>query len=278
MPPIIEVSDKDYEAIRQLGIRHSLVESPNVESVDFDVNPADYILLEGQSGSDGYPDLHVCKYRLNESSAVQSAGRQLGLKLQNTAREANGRGYIGIINREQALKLNLMLGGRTLNTRTTSDFLKLLFSGKAFDGHGKRVSEKELESIADEITGMRSPYRAEWHEDFFKERDGLMLNKNYSLKNGVLVPEYIAKLDACLMEDRFPGISLESWLENSTAQGYPDENVKSGDLLYWHPRADSVVRFYAFSGVLCFYGDRYPLNADATLGVRHVREAHDTQK
>ncbi|MDP3026603.1 MAG: hypothetical protein Q8N63_02755 [Nanoarchaeota archaeon] len=287
MAPIIRTTDE--RAVRILdatGVIYELVETPKQMDIkpvsevqetpiDYQINPSDFIILEGKSGREGYPDLWVCKYRLGANPAVVSAGKQIGINIKNTAQEKNGREYIGDINRERALKLNLVLGGRTLNTRPGKDFFALLLSGKAFDGKGKRVSKTELSQIADEIMGVRDPYRDEWFGDYFTgEQDSLILNKNYVLKNNVLVPEYSHNLTACLMEDRTPGINLKSWLENSTAQGFPKKNIKSGELYYWHPEKDKAVRFGADSGDALLSCDRYPQSADARLGVRHVREAH----
>jgi len=242
---------------------------------DYAVNPADYILLEGQPGKDGYPDLHICKYRLGLDDAVRNAGEELELNLENTEQEKNGRGYVGNINRKQALKLNLMLGGRTLNTRTGKDFFKLLFSRQVFDGNGERILKKELSQIAEEI-GMKKKisHRAEWFEDYFIERDGdLILNKNYVLQEGVLVPEYSCVLTSCLMKNKIPGISFKSWLKKSTAQGYPKKNVKSGKLWYWHPKKERGVEFCVVPDGAYLDCGGPPQFLSRGLGVRHVREA-----
>ena len=230
--------------------------------------------MEGKSGKEGYSDLWICKYRLGVTSAVENAGKQIGINLKNTATEKNEREYAGNINREQALKINLILNGRTSNTRIGKDFFKLLLSGKAFDGKGNKINKSELSQIADEIMGVRKPYRAEWFEDYFTGEEKLVLNKNYVLENGALIPKYSHNLTACLMEDRTPGISLKDWLENSTAQGFPRKNIKSRELWYWHPRADGAGGFNADPDVADFNCSRDPQGTDAGLGVRHVREAH----
>lgn len=288
MAPIINISNKTLEHLKGLNVPYKLVietlKPVDIKSVtevketpiDYQINPSDFIILEGtNSGKESYPDLWVCKYRLGANPAVVSAGKQIGINARNTAQEKNGIDYMGNINREQALKLNLILGGRTLNTRPGKDFFALLLSGKAFDGKGKRISKTELFQIADEIMQVRAPYRAELFEDYFTgEQDSLILNKSYVLRNNILVPEYSHNLTACLMEDRTPGINLKSWLENSIAQGFPKKNTKSGKLYYWHPRENMAVLFRADSDYAyldCYW---YPLLTDAWLGVRHVREAH----
>jgi len=287
MAPIINVSSEVLEHLKGLKVIYELVETPkqiDIKSVsevketpiDYQINPSDFVFLKGKSsGKESYPDLWVCKYRLGVNPAVESAGKQIRINARNTAQEKNGRGYIGNINREQALKLNLVLDGRTLNTRPGKDFFALLLSGKAVDGKGNKISKSELSQIADEIMQVRTPYRAEWFEDSFTgNEDNLILNKNYVLRDNVLVPEYSHNLTSCLMEDRTPGINLKSWLENSTVQGFPRKNTKSGKLYYGHPRENMAVGFGADSDYALLSCLRAPQDAYARLGVRHVREAH----
>lgn len=285
MAPIINTSEKALKILDSAEEPYELVKIPKTEETpkpneltkfNYQINPEDYILLEGKnSGKDSYPDLWICKYRLRADNDIKSAGKQLGLSIRNTAKEKNGRGYLGNINKEQALKLNLLLGGRTLNSRVGKDFFALLLSGKAFDGKGKKISKLELSQIADEIFRVRAPYRAEWFEEGFTgQRDNLTLNKNYVLQGDVLVSEYSHNLTTCLMEDRNPGIEFESWLTNSTAQGLPRKSVESGKVWYWHPRPDRAVRFVAGPDGASFICGRGPRSNGAWLGVRHVREAH----
>ena len=73
------------------------------------------------------------------------------------------------------------------------------------------------------------------------------------------------------MEDKKPGISLDDWLDNPTAQGLPKPDAKDGSLYFWHARADAVARFYAgsdWAGLNC-NGDPSYRNSD--LGVRRVK-------
>ena len=267
----IKLSEKGLKTLDRLGILYEVVD------FDFNLNPADFILLEGRdAGKDSYPDLHVCKYRLGVNPAVVATGRKIGLTLQDTATEKNGRGYIGNINREQALRLNLSLGGRTLNWTQSPDFMKLLLSGKAYDGNGKRVKTQELSGILDEIIGVRDPWRSEWTEDYFTNVAGkLNLNKNYRLENGVLIPSYSEVLQSCLMESRIPGISFKDWIKRANLQGLPPANIRKGREYYWPPRANSGAGFDVGSGRSLLDCGRYLAIADPWLGVRHVREAHE---
>ena len=239
--------------------------------------PEDYIFLEGRSHEDySYSDLDVCKYKLGASSDVQKAGQGLGIALQNTAKEQNGRDYAGNINHGQALRLNLALGGLTLNVRQFVDFLNLLKSGKAFDGKGNKVNKKELENIFNEITEVRNPGRYEWLDgDFKTENDRIYICTSHVLDaSGNLAPQYKRELTDSLMQDKTPGIDLNDWLANANQYGLPRSNIKDGKkLYYWAPDKDnnSVAGFGADSGWadLDCYRDRD--DADDSLGVRHAR-------
>jgi len=281
MAPIIEVSDEVYGglvAIRTpLTLRNDLVprQSQEPTKISFEPKLSDYLILERKGGA----PLLVGKYRLSAEPAVKEAGKRIGLSLQNTATEGNGRDYAGNMNREQALRLNLLLGGRTAHLGIFRDYANLLLSGKAFDGEGAKVRRTELSGILDEIVGVREPGRAEWFEDGFSgESEQLILNRDYELKNGVLAPRYAEPLQPCLMEDRNPGINFKAWMKNASAQGFPLANVKPGDLYFWAPRANRVARFDADSDWAHLYCSWHFGGSDPSLGVRHVREAHDAPK
>ena len=88
-------------------------------------NPEDYLVLPGRThGVFSYEDTLVSMYRLGMSPEVEQAAQHLGFKIANSAKEKNGRDYIGDLNWEQGLKLNLSLGGRTLNPRQYVNFLE----------------------------------------------------------------------------------------------------------------------------------------------------------
>ena len=265
----------DYELVETQ--EPALVTEQTPVPINYELDLSDFIFLNGvRSGREKRPDLLVCKYRLGvDGDVVRNARRELGLTVENTAKEQNGRGYAGNMNQEQAVKLNLLLGGRTSNTRIARDFSELILSGNVEDGNHRKIKSEELAKIANEIFEIRGPYRAEWFEDNFNlGEDGLVLNKNYVLENGVLIPQYSYPLTTCLMEDRIPGVDLKDWLKNSTAQGFPRKNIKTGKTWYAHPRADSAVGFDAFSGGAGLCCGRFRRSSDPGLGVRHVREAH----
>ncbi len=114
--------------------------------------------------------------------------------------------------------------------------------------------------IYEDITTIRSPWRAEWINADFKVKDNkLYINSEILDRN-------------TLMEDK--RISLEDYLnKNHTPQGLPNKNVKSGDLYYWYPRSDnnSVARFYADSVRTDLCCNRNRSYWDSDLGVRAVR-------
>jgi hypothetical protein len=81
-----------------------------------------------------------------------------------------------------------------------------------------------------------------WLDAYFEKReDGF-----YVLTGNKTKAE---KLDKnTLMEDRTPGISLDSWLSNPTSQGLPRKNVAEGDLHYWSVSDGLVSMFKAGVG------------------------------
>ena len=248
-------------------------------------NLEDYIFLQGKThGTYSYPDLLVSKYRLGMSPEVEQAASEFGYSLANSGRERHKRDFIGNINWEQALKLNLGLGGGTLNPRQFEDFLLLLKSGDALDGTGRKIGRNELDEILDEITTVRSPYRAEWLDADFKYLDRLAvgvtipddkagklwLYSDHRLdSNRTLDANYKKELESCLMTK---GSKIN--LSTMNDQGMPTQ--EGNDFQYWCPDKDnkSVAWFVAYSGravLNCYW---YPTNTNSSLGVRHVREAH----
>ena len=130
----------------------------------------------------------------------------------------------------------------------------------------KYVRENAPE-VYEDVTAVKNPWRAEWSDAYFEQReDGLYILTGNKTK--------AEKLDeATLMEDRTPGISLDSWLENPTNHGLPRKNVKKGNLYYWHPRNGIVARFDADSDRTGLFCDRFPSDRVAYLGVRAVKNA-----
>jgi hypothetical protein len=240
-------------------------------------NPQDYILLSGKDyGSWSYSDLLVSKYRLGMSPEAGRVALGFGYSVANTAKESSGRAYIGNINWEQALKLNLGLGGRTLNPRQFADFLLLLKSGDVVDGSRQIVGRNELDGILDEIVTVRDPYRAEWLDADFKYVDNLgkivsssdpsgrlWIYSEHLLQNGDVDSNHKEVLESCLMTK---GSRIN--LSTMNDQGMPTQ--EGSDFHYWCSDKDnkSVAGFVANSvgaGLNC---GRNPTGTNPSLGVR----------
>ena len=131
----------------------------------------------------------------------------------------------------------------------------------------KSSNDNELKTLYNEITQVRDPWRANWIDAYFEQRDdGLyMLTKNKT---------HSEKLEDCLMEDKLPGISMASWLKgtNVTSQGLPKSNISNGKLYFWHPRVDRIARFVANSAGASLVCDRFPDYRNSGLGVFGVAD------
>jgi len=252
-------------------------ESPQSESVSLInlSNPEDYILLPGKTHRNyTYQDLLVSMYRLGISPEVEQAAQSLDFQVENTAKEQNHRDYIGNINWNQALTLNLSLKGLTLNLRQFADFLLLLKSGNAVNGRGERVLESKLAEILNEIVEVKEPWRSEWLDADFKYLDSNKkpvaenqtgepyIYHTHELKNGILVPKYREKLESCLMKEGFVA------LQTMNKQGLPTE--QGSDFRYCMPRKGnvSVARFCVYPFPATFYCGWIPKFSVSGLGVR----------
>jgi hypothetical protein len=200
-------------------------------------NPEDYIVLPGRThGNYSYLDLLVSNEKMHLGKSWYDAHKELQ-------------------------KNNEFM----LTIRQFVDYLNLLKSGNAYDGAGNKVPKPELIKIYDGITEVKDPWRAEWLDAYFENRN----NELYILTENKAKAE---KLQPCLMEDKTPGINLEYWLKNATPQGFPPKNIPDGKLYFWHPREDAVAGFSAGSGrsyLDCGYGPQY---SDSALGVRRAKK------
>ena len=136
----------------------------------------------------------------------------------------------------------------------------------------KFIRENNKE-IYDEITEVKSPWRAEWLDADFKTKGKNLIVNYHIFENGKIIQKSAVLDENTLMKDKTPGISIDDWLSNSTPQGLPSENIKLGDLFYWYPRSDnnSVARFNVDDGRACLSCYRDPSYGSDSLGVRAAR-------
>ena len=124
-----------------------------------------------------------------------------------------------------------------------------------------RVDDQKLYN---EITEIRSPWRAERLDALFDENEGELDIITHNGRNR------LNKL--VLRENQLPGISMDSWLGENTKQGLPSKKVEKGNLFYSAPRDGAVASFDAFdvrSGLDCYW---LPSGRDSDLGVRVVKQ------
>ncbi len=250
-------------------------------------DPQNYIILPGD-----HPNILVPAKRQDLTAEVEKALNDL--KIYSTLKERAGKdgkgdpnklnpnGYLGYMFHKEAQKLASRLNSFILPAHLYADFLQLLINGieskaKVYYASGIQVPSSSLTQIFNDITEVRSPYRAEYLDDSFtsvKKGRGKSAQEETYIKyhkfnsQGSLV-EVAEELDPdTLMKDKTSGIDLRSWLNNRTSQGWPANNVQNGALYYWHPVAGSVAWVVADSGGadLDGYGD--PQCSVGGLGVR----------
>ena len=78
---------------------------------------------------------------------------------------------------------------------------------------------QENTRVYNKITQVRSPWRAEYLDAYFEQRDDGIYVLTGNKKNAEKMDE------ATLMENRTPGISLDGWLKNPTSQVLTRKNV-----------------------------------------------------
>lgn len=246
---------------------------PKAQIVSQDIdNPENWILLEGrQHDTYQYGNLFVCMHSLGYDANVEKAARDLGLNVANTAKEKDGTDYIGSINWEDALKLNLALGNTTLTPRQGMDLMYDLRQGfvgrkKIYDAKGKELDKKIVRKMFDEIWGVREPWRAEWLDARFVEDGGMKMLYGHELDvNSNLNPQYNEPLEDCLTEDNLVNV------RSANRQGMFTKSSDKGDFYFYYPRDGAVARFDAFSDGALLCCDRNPSDRITSLGVRAVR-------
>ena len=170
------------------------------------------------------------------------------------------------------------------NWQTTKDTLKTQemamptpFQFRAFLKHLK--ASKEHQELYKDITEVRYPYRAEWLNARFEEReDRMYIISEDALIKGKYKDQEIKldnclMLDRCLMRDRY--ISLDRYLDSITLHGLPPANIPNGNLNYWYPRDSSVAHLNAISrgaGLICCQDPAFSYFGLGVFGARKFSE------
>jgi hypothetical protein len=283
----------NYNALRPIIKKQSILEeleklpaepikpTPETKPETTPINikdPENYIILEGREHKDSesyeYQDLLVAMQRLSYSPEIEQVEKTLERELPNTALTSQNHEYdfIGKINWMEALKLNLMLGGRTLNPRQGIDFLIDLQDGiegrkKLYNGRGEEINKKILERIHKDAVELRDPYRAEWFDADFKFENGQMfIHYDHILQNGILVPQRKEVLEYL---DEHAKIKLR----DTNRHGLPIKKDANGEINYGKLLPDniSVARLLAWSDGVSLSCSRCPTNRNRSLGVRFSR-------
>lgn len=148
---------------------------------------------------------------------------------------------------------------------------------REFLKHLRDSGEREYQELFNEITEVRDPWRANWLNAKFEEKqDGLyMISKNV-LVDGEYKTEK-QRLDDVLMKDKTPGINLNELLDSDKKHGLPPADISDGDLDYWHPRENNFARFVAYS-VRADLDCGHPSDSYSSLGVFVCCEAADSER
>ena len=271
MAPTIDIARKDFERAKQiLGL--ALVKySPSQPVIKKDAQKRNLIYVPADF-TDGKFDVYVDSARMASCPEVREAGKKLGLKLKNTGKDLLKRNYVGEINQDEARKIALLCDASLIPVELVPYFFRLLSQGanskiKVFDGNKNELKPEYCERILSDITSISRFYRGEWFENSFsQESDGLHGNRKFSLdSNNNLVGGESYLLDSeTLRENRLPGISLDSYFENPTSQGFPRKDIESGAVYHWAPQAERGARFNA-------YVDGADFNFDASRSDRFSR-------
>ncbi len=139
-----------------------------------------------------------------------------------------------------------------------------------FIKHLRTKDDGESKIILDEIYKVGGNWRSEWLGAKFEQGGSGLVMKYYIFDNSGIKEEAYT-LKNVLMQDKKPGINLESWLADNE-QGLPKSSIGNGELYYWYPRDGRVAGFDADSDWADLYCDRSPTGTDPSLGVRAVRK------
>ena len=162
-------------------------------------------------------------------------------------------------------------GSFMLNPRQFFDFVLALDSGKRiYNGNGKLVDSSIKTRILDEIMAKKEPWKGEWLDAYFVEKEGKLYiqSSHTKLADGRLVPMTSEPLEKCLMTNCYTD------LRNINRQGLPIKESKKHEIYFWHPANGRVSWFGVNSvraGLVCDRDARY---SGAGLGVRPSKIFH----
>src|SRR3989344_478025 len=128
------------------------------------------------------------------------------------------------------------------------------------DANGDLIDSSERRYLLDEMIGKRSPWRAENLDNEFHLVNGIwIMNYNFRKVNGAY--KFEGKEINPLLKDGY--ITLNDLDEDGLAK-----KVGMGDIFYYHPRDNSVVRLGSGSDRANLDCDRIPSDSDGALAVR----------
>ena len=140
MAPIIEISDDVLKGLELTRVPYKLVKSAQTPVTSAPLRTfgnENYVLLdrEHQNGNYSRVDLLVPFEKTHLGERWNDCNTPILF--------ASEQGYMP-------------------SARQHADFLKLIKSGKAFDGSGNKISSIRLKALYEEITAVRESWRAEW--------------------------------------------------------------------------------------------------------------------
>lgn len=234
----------------------------------------DSVYIEGrQHGDYSYPNLLVNMHKLDYSNDVGKAAQRLGFSVKNTGKEQDGYRYIGKIQPEQAINLVKELNYVPINLRLFVDFLSEIESGlngkkSVYNGSGNIISKDRLQIVWDEITGIKRCWRGELFDNLFSKKGKQLYLTYHKIKNDKTLERVTEPVEACLMQDKTPGVDIDYWLRSATKQGLPQKKIPNGSLYFWYPRDKCFAGFDACFGRASLGCDKHSIGRDSSLGVR----------
>ena len=174
---------------------------------------------------------------------------------------------------------NLQPGNQFMPTPWESNqFDQLVYNGidkkhsKVYYSDGTQVPIEELRRIFNERYEARIPWRAEYLDAKFEQReDGLYILSNHIVQqDGSLKPQTEELLEDTLMKDSISKISLKEWIRNPNKHGLPKSGISKGSLYYWHPIDERVAGLGADSGGAYLICGRCPSGSSGGLGARKI--------